>query len=163
MSKISLSTIAALVALSLSAAPAHALLNRAWVSGHGTDAAGCGAPTSPCRSFQYVHDNIIAPGGEIDALDGADYGAITITKALSIVGDGALAAVQQPNAGQNAITILAGETDAVHLRSHEWYSVRPGAPPRHRELCNTTLRQRRRSLAVARRKQVHDHQHDFVR
>ncbi|WP_158818603.1 hypothetical protein [Methylocapsa sp. S129] len=63
-------------------------LNRAWVSGHGADAAGCGAPASPCRSLQYVHDNIIAAGGEIDILDPAGYGAITITKALSIVNDG---------------------------------------------------------------------------
>ena len=115
MSKTS-QTIAALVAFTLNAAPANALVNRAWVSGHGTDAAGCGAATNPCRSFQYVHDNIIANDGEIDALDGADYGAITITKALSIVGDGALAAVQQPNAGQNAITIQADLTAAVHLR-----------------------------------------------
>lgn len=115
MSKTS-QTIAALVAFTLNAAPANALVNRAWVSGHGTDAAGCGAPTNPCRSFQYVHDNIIAGGGEIDALDGAEYGAITITKALSIVGDGTLAAVEQPNAGQNAITINASLTDAVHLR-----------------------------------------------
>jgi hypothetical protein len=115
MSKTS-QTIAALVAFTLNAAPANALVNRAWVSGYGTDAAGCGAPTNPCRSFQYVHDNIIAYGGEIDALDGADYGAITITQALSIVGDGALAAVQQPNAGQNAITIHAGSTDTVYLR-----------------------------------------------
>ena len=115
MSKTS-QTIAALVAFTLNAAPANALVNRAWVSGHGTDAAGCGAATNPCRSFQYVHDNIIANDGEIDALDGADYGAIAITKALSIVGDGALAAVQQPNAGQNAITIQADLTAAVHLR-----------------------------------------------
>ena len=164
--------IATLVAFTLNAAPANALVNRAWVSGHGTDAAGCGAPTNPCRSFQYVHDNIIAGGGEIDALDGADYGAITITKALSIVGDGTLAAVEQPNAGQNAITINASLTDAVHLRgltidglgvATNGIVFDGGGPPPHRELCNTTLRQRRRSLAVAGRKQVHDHQHDFVR
>ena len=48
------------------ASPAQALSNRAWVSGHGTDVAGCGAPTSPCRSLQYVHDNIVGAGGEID-------------------------------------------------------------------------------------------------
>ena len=90
--------------------------NRAWVSGKGTDAPGCGAPTAACRSFQYVHDHIIAAGGEIDVLDGAGYGAITITKALSIVGSGAVAAVQQPNSGQDAITINAGPGDAVHLR-----------------------------------------------
>jgi hypothetical protein len=87
------------------AAPAHALSNRAWVSGHGTDAAGCGSAASPCRTFQYVHDNIVAPGGEIDVLDPAGYGAVTITKALSIINDGAGTAGVQSVSGQNAITI----------------------------------------------------------
>ncbi|WP_158818596.1 right-handed parallel beta-helix repeat-containing protein [Methylocapsa sp. S129] len=87
-------------------ASAHAQANRAWVSGKGTDAAGCGAPISPCRSFQYVHDNIIADGGEIDVLDGAGYGAVTITKAISIVNDGAGTAGVQASSG-SAITINA--------------------------------------------------------
>ncbi|WP_158818600.1 right-handed parallel beta-helix repeat-containing protein [Methylocapsa sp. S129] len=100
------------------AAPAGAQsLNRAWVSGRGADAAGCGAPTNPCRSLQYVHDSVIAAGGEIDVLDPAGYGAITITKAISIVNDGVgTAGVQQPTAGQNAIAINAGPTDTVTLR-----------------------------------------------
>src|SRR5579883_1249856 len=75
---------------------AAALSNRAWVSGHGVDQAGCGAPTSPCRTLQYVHDNIIADGGEIDVLDPAGYGPIAITKGISIVNDGVgTAGVQQ--------------------------------------------------------------------
>ncbi|WP_158813623.1 right-handed parallel beta-helix repeat-containing protein [Methylocapsa sp. S129] len=99
------------------ATPAYAQANRAFVSGHGADAAGCGAPTSPCRSFQYVHDNIIAAGGEIDVLDPAGYGAITISKAISIVNDGVgTAGVQQAVSGQNAIIINAGTSDSVTLR-----------------------------------------------
>src|SRR5579885_568521 len=91
--------------------------NRAWVSGHGVDQAGCGAPTSPCRTFQYAHDNIVAGGGEIDVLDPAGYGPITIAKAISIVNDGVgTAGVQQGASGQNAITINAGASDAVTLR-----------------------------------------------
>src|SRR5579872_5435969 len=86
-------------------------VSRAWVSGKGTDAAGCGAPTTPCRSLQYVHDNIIAAGGEIDILDPAGYGAVTIKKALSIVNDGVgTAGVQQSTAGLDAISISAGAT-----------------------------------------------------
>jgi hypothetical protein len=108
-------TVASLL-LAISASAVEAGVPRAWVSGHGTDASGCGAPTNPCRSFQYVHDSIIEAGGEIDVLDGAGYGAITITKALSIVSDGAVAAVQQPTSGLNAITINAGVNDAVSLR-----------------------------------------------
>ena len=114
------SPIAALALVLVGAAPAHALISRAWVSGHGTDAAGCGAPTSPCRSFQYVHDNILAAGGEIDVLDPAGYGSITITKAISIVNDGVgTAGVQQSNPGQDAITINAGTNDRIYLRGLE--------------------------------------------
>jgi hypothetical protein len=58
-----------LAALGLAAPAEAALLNRAWVSGHGTDAAGCGAAGSPCRTFQYTHDNIVAYGGEIDIME----------------------------------------------------------------------------------------------
>src|SRR5450432_4204451 len=109
--------LAALVLLAFASASAHGqTANRAWVSGHGTDAPGCGAPTAPCRSFQYVHDHVVAAGGEIDVLDGAGYGAVTITKALGIVAVGAVAAVQQPARGLSAITINAGANDAVQLR-----------------------------------------------
>jgi hypothetical protein len=104
-----------LASLLLALTPAHALLNRAWVSGHGTDAAGCGAPASPCRTLQYVVSNVIAAGGEIDVLDPAGYGAVTITKALSIVNDGVGTAGVQATSG-NAITINAGASDNVTLR-----------------------------------------------
>ena len=103
--------------LAVGAAAAAPSANRAWVSGHGVDQAGCGAPASPCRSFQYAHDNIVAGGGEIDVLDPAGYGAITITKALSIVNDGVgTAGVQQGTANQDAITVQAGANDRVLLR-----------------------------------------------
>ncbi|WP_158818589.1 right-handed parallel beta-helix repeat-containing protein [Methylocapsa sp. S129] len=118
MIKTCLLTAAALTAFGLALPPAYAqTATRAWVSGKGADAAGCGSPASPCRSFQYVHDNIIAAAGEIDVLDPAGYGPITITKALSIVNDGVgTAGVQQGTAGLNAITINAGTSDAVTLR-----------------------------------------------
>jgi hypothetical protein len=100
------------------AAPAQATgINRAWVSGHGTDAAGCGAPTNPCRSLQYVISNIIAAAGEIDILDPSGYGAVTIPFALSIVNDGVgTAGVQEATSGANAITINAGASDVIYLR-----------------------------------------------
>src|SRR5579883_956140 len=110
-----LTVAAALAACGLALSPAHALSNRAWLSGKGTDAPGCGAPTAPCRTFQYVHDNIIAAGGEIDVLDPAGYGAVTINKALSIVNDGVGTAGVQAASG-NAITINAGASDTVTLR-----------------------------------------------
>src|SRR5471032_3341743 len=111
-----LATTAAAIALSVMASPAHAVVgSRIWVSGHGVDQAGCGAPTAPCRSLQYAHDHIVAAGGEIDILDPAGYGAITITKAISIVNDGVGTAGVQATSG-DAITINAGATDVVYLR-----------------------------------------------
>ncbi|SRR5579883_1654237 len=104
-------------ALGLVCSPATALSNRAWVSGHGSDVTSCGAPAPPCRTLQYVHDNILAPGGEIDVLDPAGYGPVTIAKAISIVNDGVgTAGVQQTTSGASAITINAGSSDAVTLR-----------------------------------------------
>src|SRR5471030_680614 len=109
--------IAAWAGIGLSSAPALAAgtANRVWVSGHGVDAAGCGAPMAPCRSLQYAHDNAVAAGGEIDILDPAGYGAIVITKALSIVNDGVGTAGVQATSG-DAITINAGANDAIYLK-----------------------------------------------
>ncbi len=109
--------VAALAAFSFAPADASGLTNRAWVSGHGVDQAGCGAPASPCRTFQYAHDNVVASGGEIDVLDPGGYGPITITKAISIVNDGVgVAGVQQGTANQSAIVVHASATDKVLLR-----------------------------------------------
>ena len=41
--------------------PAYALLNVAWVAGNGADIATCGVILTPCKTFQYVHNTIIAP------------------------------------------------------------------------------------------------------
>src|SRR5450631_3475186 len=107
---------AALLLATLSCAANAQVAPRAWVSGHGVDAAGCGAPTNPCRSFQYTHDHIVAAGGEIDILDPAGYGAITITKAISIVNEGVGEAGVQALSGATAININAGPTDVINLR-----------------------------------------------
>jgi Right handed beta helix region len=117
MAKLSISTCIAATAIVIGmwTAPAQALVVRAWVSGHGNDVAGCGAPTNPCRTLQYTHDNIVAAGGEIDILDPAGYGTLNITKAISIVNDGVGTAGVQTNSG-TAITINAGPTDAIYLR-----------------------------------------------
>lgn len=106
----------ALVFAALASTPVHAGSNRAWVSGHGTDAAGCGAPSNPCRSFQYVLSSILNPGGEIDVLDPAGYGSMTIPFAVTILnGNGGFTAGVQASSGA-AITIAAGASDAITLR-----------------------------------------------
>jgi hypothetical protein len=118
MIRTTLAPAAAAACLSLLAATAaHAgTANRAWVSGHGTDSAGCGAPTAPCRSFQYVITNVIAPGGEIDVLDPAGYGALTIPFALSIVNDGVGTAGIQAASGGTGVTVAALPSADVSLR-----------------------------------------------
>jgi hypothetical protein len=110
----SLPTIAgALLALGLSAAPAQAEPNRTWVSGRGTDAGGCPV-TAPCRTFAFALTQTAA-GGQIDVLDPAGYGTVTITKAISIVNDGVGTAGIRASSG-NGVTINAGASDSVHLR-----------------------------------------------
>jgi Domain of unknown function (DUF4145) len=115
MTKImSLSTIAgALLAFGLSAAPAWALGNRTFVSGKGTDAGTC-ALTAPCRTFAFALTQTAA-FGEIDVLDPAGYGPVTITKAISIVNDGVGTAGIHEGSG-NGVTINAGVNDSVSLR-----------------------------------------------
>ena len=89
--------------------------NRVWVSGKGTDAAGCGAPTDACRSLQYALDNVVVARGEIDILDPAGYGSAVIHHAVSIVNDGVGTAGVQATHG-DAVVIEAGASDAVYLR-----------------------------------------------
>ena len=101
-----------LIALAL---PAQALNTRTWISGKGADNAGCGPIATPCRTLQFAHDQTVA-GGEIDVLDPAGYGAVTITKAISIVNDGVGVAGVLSAAGGNAVTINAAAGDRVLLR-----------------------------------------------
>jgi hypothetical protein len=117
MQKIALAPLLAAIApLALAVSPTYGASNRVWVSGHGADASGCGSPASPCRSFQYALDNVVADGGEIDVLDPAGYGAISITKSVSIVNDGVgTAGVQAPSAG-NGVTVTTASGATVHLR-----------------------------------------------
>ena len=104
---------AALLACGLSAAPAQAGPNRTWVSGMGTDSGAC-TRAAPCKTFPFALTQTAA-GGEIDVLDPAGYGTVTITKAISIVNDGVGAATIGTSSG-NGITINAGANDSVHLR-----------------------------------------------
>ena len=92
----------------------HALNARTWVSGTGVDQAGCGPIANPCRTLQYAHDNTSA-GGEVNFKDSAGYGSVAVIKAISIIADGVFAGVLA-GAGQSAITINAGASDAVVLR-----------------------------------------------
>lgn len=66
------------------ALPGMAQQPRTWVSENGNDAQNC-TIDHPCRTFQRAHDQTNAYG-EIDVLDPADYGPVTITHPISIDG-----------------------------------------------------------------------------
>jgi len=86
---LTLSVFAAAMAVSLSAAPAHAQATGTWVSGVGDDANPC-SRTAPCKTFAGAISKT-ADGGEIRVLDPGGFGAVTITKGITITGDGNLA------------------------------------------------------------------------
>ncbi len=63
---------------------AQAQATRTWVSGVGDDANPC-SRTAPCKTFAGAISKTAA-GGEIDALDPGGFGAVNITKAMTIDG-----------------------------------------------------------------------------
>jgi hypothetical protein len=96
-------------ACSIHAGPAQA--QRVFVGATGSDSNPC-TFASPCRSFQHAHD-VAAANGEIDVLDPAGYGPLTITKAISIQGHGYSGITVA--SGGTAITINAPSTAKVTL------------------------------------------------
>jgi hypothetical protein len=101
-------------ALAVASQPASAQNGRSFVSGHGSDAAAC-TLAAPCRTLAHAI-TVTNSGGEIDVLDAAGYGALTINKAISIVNDGVGTAGVIVPSGGIGITINAGVNDAVSLR-----------------------------------------------
>jgi hypothetical protein len=93
---------------------AQAQATRTWVSGVGDDVNPC-SRTAPCKTFSGAISKTAA-GGEIDALDPAGFGTITITKSITIDGAGTLAGILN-SGGVNGITVNALSTDTVVLRN----------------------------------------------
>jgi hypothetical protein len=98
----------------LAAAMMYGQASRTWVSGVGDDANPC-SRTAPCKTFAGAISKT-APGGEIDALDPGGFGALTITKAITIDGGGGQVASVLV-AGTNGIVVQAGPSDVVILRN----------------------------------------------
>jgi Right handed beta helix region len=102
------------VLAALLVAPAvQAQATRTWVSGVGDDVNPC-SRTAPCKTFAGAISKTAA-GGEISVLDPGGFGAITITKAITINGDGTLAGIL--SAGTNGVIVNAGVNDRVVLRN----------------------------------------------
>jgi hypothetical protein len=97
----------------LASAPAHAQATRTWVSGVGDDANPC-SRTAPCKTFAGAISKT-APAGEIDCLDPGGFGAVTITKSITI--DCSETVGSALVSGTNGIVISAAATDRVVLRN----------------------------------------------
>ena len=108
-----LKLVAALAATSLLVLPASAFgqASRTWVSGVGDDANPC-SRTAPCKTFAGAISKT-AVGGEINVLDPGGFGAVTITKSITIKAKGELGSVLV--SGTNGINIAAGPNDRVTL------------------------------------------------
>ena len=70
---------------------ANAQATRTWVSGVGDDANPC-SRTAPCKTFAGAISKT-ATTGEISVLDPGGFGAVTITKSITLNGDGTLAGI----------------------------------------------------------------------
>lgn len=102
--------------------PASALAQatRTWVSGVGDDANPC-SRTAPCKTWAGAISKT-APGGEIDALDPGGFGALTITKSITIDGGGGQVASTLV-AGTDGIVINAASNDRVTLRNLRIFGI----------------------------------------
>jgi hypothetical protein len=116
-----------LFVVGLAMAPAQAQATRTWVSGVGNDANPC-SRTAPCKTFAGAISKTAA-GGEIDALDPGGFGALTITKSITLDGGGGQVASVLVS-GTNGINVNAGASDVVILRNLRFNgllnSVSPG-------------------------------------
>src|SRR5678816_368154 len=73
------------------ATSSYAQATRTWVSGVGDDANPC-SRTAPCKTFAGAISKT-AVNGEIDCIDPAGFGAVTVTKSITIDGGGTLGSI----------------------------------------------------------------------
>ena len=106
-------TLALVASMVLGTGLASAQASRTWVSGVGDDVNPC-SRTAPCKTFAGAISKTAA-GGEISVLDPGGYGAVNITKSITLSGVGENASILVGSA-TNGISINAGPTDVVTLR-----------------------------------------------
>jgi hypothetical protein len=91
---------------------AHAQATRTWVSGVGDDLNPC-SRTAPCKTFAGAISKTAA-GGEINCTDPGAFGAVTITKSITISCEDLEAGVLASLV--NGVIVNAGVNDIVTLR-----------------------------------------------
>jgi hypothetical protein len=109
------------VACSLPVAPAQAQATRTWVSGVGDDVNPC-SRTAPCKTFAGAISKT-ATGGEINVLDPGGFGAVTITKSITISSESSEAGVLV--SGTNGI-VVSGAGIIVTLRGLDFQGLGTG-------------------------------------
>lgn len=106
----------------LVASQAFGQATRTWVSGVGDDANPC-SRTAPCKTFAGAISKTAA-SGEINALDSAGFGAVTITKSITIRTDGVTGGILQ--AATTGVIVNAGATDRVVLKGLDFEGIGTG-------------------------------------
>jgi hypothetical protein len=91
---------------------AQAQATRTWVSGVGDDANPC-SRTAPCKTFAGAISKTAACG-EISVLDPGGFGAVTITKSITIDGTGTLAGILASLT--TGVIVNALSTDVITIR-----------------------------------------------
>src|SRR5215469_11062664 len=115
--------ILSLAAFGLLFAPlAAAQATRTWVSGVGDDANPC-SRTAPCKTFATAISKT-ATSGEIDCLDPGGFGALTITKAITLDCRGTFGSVLV--SGTNGIVVAAQPGDKVAIRGVYFNGIASG-------------------------------------
>ncbi len=89
MKKYVLSLLSAFLVLAIQ--PSFSQATRTWVSGVGDDANPC-SRTAPCKTLAGAISKT-ATGGEINILDPGGFGAVTITKSITIDGGGVIGSI----------------------------------------------------------------------
>src|SRR4030088_2141980 len=98
-----LNLLAVLIFTCAFASLAQAQATRTWVSGVGDDANPC-SRTAPCKTFAGAISKT-AVNGEIDCLDPGGFGAVTITKSITIDCDSGPGGIL--SSGANAVVVNA--------------------------------------------------------
>jgi len=109
-----LNLLAVLVFTCAFASLANAQATRTWVSGVGDDANPC-SRTAPCKTFAGAISKT-ANCGEIDALDPGGFGAVTITKGITIDGTGTLAGILASLTTGITVNVASPTVDVVTIR-----------------------------------------------
>jgi hypothetical protein len=89
------------------ATPASAQATRTWISGVGDDTNPC-SRTEPCKTFAGAIP-MTAAGGEIDCLDPGGFGAVTVTKSITLDCAGGI--------GGEVGSILASGTNGITINT----------------------------------------------